>query len=257
MSERLPAAADEACASHHGPVFANQLRGGREERIGAAYVAAGSVLGGRVIARSSLLPGAATFPRSFFASDRLDLGPALDHFKTALDVSRRIRSGLRPGHCGRAGRVRVGPRHSELAGCLAGSDLMTGQVDPSAQALTDCESEQLHLSGRIQAHGALVAADLQDRRITYASANTSELIGAEPDQLFDSPVLSIFSPMNSSGLSRRSSRLATAFVARSVWNALAAGFDGKVDVILHQSVGRSSSRSRGARDDQANLVPVL
>ncbi|WP_424735840.1 hypothetical protein, partial [Mycobacterium sp.] len=47
---------------------------------------------------------------------------------------------------------------------------MTAQSHPSAQDLADCASEQLHLSGRIQAHGALVAADLHDRRITYASA---------------------------------------------------------------------------------------
>jgi heme oxygenase len=85
MSERLPAAADEACASHP-PVFANQLRGGREEKIGAAYVAAGSVLGGRVIAANLAASGCGDFPRSFFASDRLDLGRLWRHFKTALDV---------------------------------------------------------------------------------------------------------------------------------------------------------------------------
>jgi len=47
---------------------------------------------------------------------------------------------------------------------------MNAQTHPSSKALADCSSEQLHLSGRIQAHGALVAADLQDRRVTYASA---------------------------------------------------------------------------------------
>ncbi len=71
---------------------------------------------------------------------------------------------------------------------------MTAGANPSAQALAGCGSEQLHLSGRIQAHGALVAADLQDRRISYASANTSQLIGAPPNTLFDSPVTRIFAP---------------------------------------------------------------
>jgi heme oxygenase len=85
MSERLPAAADEACVSHHGPVLANQLRGGREERIGAAYVAAGSVLGGRVIAANLTACGCGDFPRSFFAAERLDLGRLWCDFKTALD----------------------------------------------------------------------------------------------------------------------------------------------------------------------------
>ena len=86
MSARLPTTADEVCALQSRPVFANQLRGGREERIGAAYVAAGSVLGGRVIAANLAASGCCDFPRSFFASDRLDLGRLWRHFKTALDV---------------------------------------------------------------------------------------------------------------------------------------------------------------------------
>ncbi len=71
---------------------------------------------------------------------------------------------------------------------------MTAGEHPATGALTDCASEQLHLSGRIQAHGALIAADLHDRRITYVSANTLELTGTGPDQLFDSPAMSIFAP---------------------------------------------------------------
>jgi heme oxygenase len=85
MSERLPTLAGAACALQSRPVFATGLRGGREERIGAAYVAAGSVLGGRVIA-ANLAASGGDFPRSFFASDRLDVGRHWRHFKTALDV---------------------------------------------------------------------------------------------------------------------------------------------------------------------------
>ncbi len=48
---------------------------------------AGSVLGGRVIAANLAASGCCDFPRSFFASDRLDLGRLWRHFKTALDVS--------------------------------------------------------------------------------------------------------------------------------------------------------------------------
>lgn len=81
----LPAEAEEVCPSQPGPVFANRLRGGREERIGAAYVAAGSVLGGRVIAANLAASGCSEFPRSFFASDGLDLGRLWRDFKTALD----------------------------------------------------------------------------------------------------------------------------------------------------------------------------
>jgi diguanylate cyclase (GGDEF)-like protein len=136
---------------------------------------------------------------------------------------------------------------------------MTTQPDPSAHALADCASEQLHLSGRIQAHGALVAADLQDRRITYASANTPELIGAQPDQLFDSPVMSIFSPDEEQRLEEAIEQTGYRPSSPDLYGMrLAAAFDGKVDVILHQVGGQiviEIERAHG--DDQANLVPVL
>ncbi len=136
---------------------------------------------------------------------------------------------------------------------------MPAQSHQNAQALADCASEQLHLSGRIQAHGALIAADLQDRRITYASANTPELIGARPDQLFDSPVMSIFAP-------DEHERLEQGIEQAGYWPSspdlygmcLAAAFDGKVDVILHQVGGQIVIEIESAHgDDQANLVPVL
>jgi diguanylate cyclase (GGDEF)-like protein len=136
---------------------------------------------------------------------------------------------------------------------------MSAQAHPNAQALADCASEQLHLSGRIQAHGALVAADLQDRRITYASANTPELIGAQPDQLFDSPLVSIFSPDEQQRLEQAIEQTGYRPSSPDLYGmGLADGFDGKVDVILHQVGGQiviEIERAHG--DDQANLVPVL
>ncbi|OBI56668.1 sensor domain-containing diguanylate cyclase [Mycobacterium sp. E787] len=136
---------------------------------------------------------------------------------------------------------------------------MTAGPHPSAQALTDCASEQLHLSGRIQAHGALVAADLHDRRITYASANTSEFVGATPDQLFDSAVMSIFSPDEHERLEHAIEQTGYRPSSPDLYGMrLSAPFDGKVDVILHQADGQiviELERAQG--DDQANLVPVL
>jgi diguanylate cyclase (GGDEF)-like protein len=131
--------------------------------------------------------------------------------------------------------------------------------DRTAQALSDCASEQLHLSGRIQAHGALVAADLQDRRITYASANTPELIGAQPDRLFDSPVMGIFAPDEHQRLEQAIEQTGYRPSSPDLYGMrLAGGFDGKVDLILHQVDGQiviEIERAHG--DDQANLVPVL
>jgi chemotaxis family two-component system sensor kinase Cph1 len=138
---------------------------------------------------------------------------------------------------------------------------MNTQPHPSSQALADCSSEQLQLSGRIQAHGALVAADLQDRRVTYASANTSELIGTEPDQLFDSPVMGIFSPDEEQRLEQAIEQTAYRPSSPDLYGVrLAAGFDGKVDVMLHRVDGQiviEMERALGDEDDQANLVPVL
>lgn len=64
---------------------AEQLSGGSEERVGAAYVAAGSVLGGRVIA-ANLDAAGYDYPRSFFASTELEPGWHWHRFKAALDV---------------------------------------------------------------------------------------------------------------------------------------------------------------------------
>lgn len=136
---------------------------------------------------------------------------------------------------------------------------MAAQAHPSAQALTDCASEQLHLSGRIQAHGALVAADLQDRLITYVSANTSELIGAHPDQLFDSPITSIFSPDEQQRLEEAIEQTGYRPSSPDLYGMrLAAGVGEQVDLILHRVGGQiviEMERSHG--DDPADLVPVL
>ncbi len=47
----------------------------------------------------------------------------------------------------------------------------------SQVTLASCESEKLHLSGRIQGHGALIVVSDSDRLITHASANCESVIG--------------------------------------------------------------------------------
>ena len=135
---------------------------------------------------------------------------------------------------------------------------MNAQAHSPSQALADCSSEQLHLSGRIQAHGALIAADLEDRRVTYASANTSELIGAAPDQLFDSSVMSIFSPDEQQRFEQAIEETGQPPSSHDLYGVRLAAFDGKVDVILHQ-VGAQIvvEIEKAYGDDQANLLPVL
>lgn len=136
---------------------------------------------------------------------------------------------------------------------------MNARAHPRAQALTDCASEQLHLSGRIQAHGALIAADLHDRRITFASANTHDLIGAAPDELFDASVTSIFSPEEQQRLEQAIEQSGYRPSSPDLYGVrLAAASNHKVDVILHQVAGQIVIEiERADGDDQANLTPVL
>jgi diguanylate cyclase (GGDEF)-like protein len=135
---------------------------------------------------------------------------------------------------------------------------MNAGAHPGSQALADCASEPLHLSGRIQAHGALVAADLHDRRITYASANTRELIGVEPDHLFDSPVMSIFSADELERFEQAIAETGAPPSSHDLYGVRLAAFDSKIDVILHQvgaQIVVEIERTYG--EDQANLLPVL
>jgi len=136
---------------------------------------------------------------------------------------------------------------------------MTAKEPPGAPAPADCASEQLHLSGRIQTHGALLAADLHDCRITYASANTPTLLGAEPNQLFDSPVMSIFSSEDQQRLEQAIEQTGHRPSSPDLYGVrLATASDSKVDVILHRTGGHIVIEiERAPGNDQANLVPVL
>lgn len=49
--------------------------------------------------------------------------------------------------------------------------------------LESCEAEKLHLSGRIQGHGALLVVSEADHRITHVSSNCESMLGIPVDQL--------------------------------------------------------------------------
>ncbi|MDH4449569.1 MAG: GAF domain-containing protein [Rhodoferax sp.] len=69
--------------------------------------------------------------------------------------------------------------------------------------LDNCEAEELHLSGRIQGHGALLVVDLESRLITHASANCPDVLGLEVDALVSAPLFSMgfYTPEIMSGFS--------------------------------------------------------
>ncbi|GJF08306.1 hypothetical protein NGTWS0302_18700 [Mycolicibacterium cyprinidarum] len=129
---------------------------------------------------------------------------------------------------------------------------------PSTLPLAGCGNEQLHLSGRIQAHAALVAADVHDLRITYVS-NTAQLLGVVPDQLFDLPVLSMFSHDERQSLEQAFDEIDHRPSALDLYGLrLAPPSDSAVDVSVHQVAGQIVLEIEPAcAHDQVNLVEVL
>jgi chemotaxis family two-component system sensor kinase Cph1 len=62
--------------------------------------------------------------------------------------------------------------------------------------LASCESEQLHLSGRIQDFGALLVVSLETRCVTHVSANAPTLLGLSPRSLLGATLsaLDLYTP---------------------------------------------------------------
>ncbi|MGB9223189.1 PAS domain-containing protein, partial [Mycobacterium sp.] len=95
-----------------------------------------------------------------------------------------------------------------------------------------------------------------DRRITYASANTPEWIGREPDQLFDSPVMSIFPPDEQQRLEQAIEQTGYRPSSPDLYAMrLAAAFDAPVDLILHQGGGQIVIEMEGARGRSSQSRP--
>lgn len=56
-------------------------------------------------------------------------------------------------------------------------------MSQSSVDLDSCDTEQIHLIGAVQPHGALIALEAEGLLIRYASANTASFIGYAPEQL--------------------------------------------------------------------------
>lgn len=59
----------------------------------------------------------------------------------------------------------------------------TNQVD-----LTNCDKEPIHIPGRIQSHGFLIAVDVNTLNIKYASVNAIDFVGVQAADLLTKPV---------------------------------------------------------------------
>lgn len=70
---------------------------------------------------------------------------------------------------------------------------MTDQPEPFTVDLTNCDREPIHLLGRIQPFGYLVAFSM-DWMIQHVSANIAEIAGKAPDDLLGMPLADLLPP---------------------------------------------------------------
>jgi light-regulated signal transduction histidine kinase (bacteriophytochrome) len=71
--------------------------------------------------------------------------------------------------------------HNQEAGSLAGD-------------LTNCDREPIHIPGRIQSHGILLALRGQDLTVVQAGANAADVLGVPVDHVLGSPFLDLVEP---------------------------------------------------------------
>ena len=76
--------------------------------------------------------------------------------------------------------------------------------------LTNCDQEQIHIPGRIQSHGLLLALREDDLAVIQTSANVGELLGISPDAILGTPFDALIEPSRRDwrgpGCRRRTSR---------------------------------------------------
>ena len=66
--------------------------------------------------------------------------------------------------------------------------------------LTTCDREPIHIPGSIQPHGLLLAFAEPHLTVSQASANTSEYLGLEVDQVLGAPIAKLFGPLHAEAL---------------------------------------------------------
>jgi light-regulated signal transduction histidine kinase (bacteriophytochrome) len=68
-------------------------------------------------------------------------------------------------------------------------------TDTTTIDLSSCEREPIHIPGKIQPHGALIAVDSDTLVITYASGNTGKFLGFETGDILSRNIAQVF-PVN-------------------------------------------------------------
>lgn len=72
-------------------------------------------------------------------------------------------------------------------------DILAATTDPNLQDvnLNNCDREPIHIPNSIQPHGVLLAIAVEDYRILQISLNTAMVLGREPEQLLNRPLIDL------------------------------------------------------------------
>ncbi|MEE3227325.1 MAG: PAS domain-containing protein, partial [Bacteroidota bacterium] len=63
---------------------------------------------------------------------------------------------------------------------------------PKEVTLTNCDREPIHILGKIQKHGYLIACDATSHIVNYCSDNIAQILDKSPEALLGQPLKAVF-----------------------------------------------------------------
>ena len=108
---------------------------------------------------------------------------------------------------------------------------------PQHVDLTNCDREPIHIPGRIQPHGVLIAMSEPDLQLIQISANTAQHLGIAPEALLGQPLATL---LGSTYVDYLRNILATEQIDQNplyVWTLQVAGTDQHFDGLIHRHQG--------------------
>lgn len=134
----------------------------------------------------------------------------------------------------------------------------TQQVD-----LTNCDREPIHVPGRIQPHGVLLAIAEPELRIVQASANTAQHFGLAPEALLDQPLAQL---LGDEYIDYLRNTLAIEQLDQNplyIWTAQINGSEQRFDGLIHRHQGvlilelEPADTSRSVKSDFYRIVKSI
>lgn len=137
------------------------------------------------------------------------------------------------------------------------NDKISGELD-----LTNCDKEPIHLLGRVQAFGFLIAVS-SDWIVTHVSKNVGEFIGYEAQDMIGKPASAFIPPTCIHAVRNRLQFLSPGRGLEVIYGAELSGTDTRFDVSAHVILGsiimefEPASSQDGAATDIANVRSAI